>query len=306
MATKKQTTKKRKRRVSRFTTMVILLVAIVVLSVATLFMRSAFHASQAAPDTTPGETKNSVFSVREITVSGNTRYLPEAIVQVSGLYEGESIWSVDKVAAQEAVMAAFPYVESAKVTNTAYNKLNIAVTETKEIGVMYGGGSWLAVGANGKVLDVRPLESDRPLRTLYFKGAAVGSGAVGEQAMADRDFAIVTELLAAFDRYDLDGVCEIDLTNKSDIRLNWNNRMIIRLGNDTNLTHEVGVVVSAMPGVERQYGTNAAGQLDVSAFSDADAEERAVFTPQELLTTTAPETTTQAETELTAAKEPEE
>lgn len=231
-----------------------------------------------------------MFSLREITVSGETRYLKEAIIQQSGLSVGQSIWSVDKVEASERVLAAFPYIQDVKVLNTAYNKLDIAVSETDEIGVMYGGGQWLAVGSNGRILEVMAVESDRPLRALYLKGAEAVGRAVGEQAMDDRSFAIVSELLAAFEEYGLEGVCEIDLSNKSDLRLNWNNRITVKLGNDSNLTHEIGVMISALPGIERQYGEYAVGQLDVSAFSEDGT--MAVFTPRDLLTTTTTTTTT--------------
>ena len=294
----KKKTKKRRRRMTPFNTMLILLGVIAVLIVATLFMRSAYLAAREKPDTPTTQTteeKPALFSVREVTVSGDTRYLPEAIVQQSGLYVGQSVWSVDKLEAAQRVLAAFPYIQDVQVTNTAYNKLNIAVTETKEIGVMYGFGQWLAVGSNGKVLETEAMESDRPMRTLYLKGATPVSDKVGEQAMDDRSFAIVTELLAAFAQYGLDGINEIDLTNKSDLRMNWNNRIEIKLGNDSNLTHEVGVVVSTLPGIQTQYGDNATGRLDVSAFSDDNPLARAVFTPQDLLTTTTTTTTTAAE-----------
>ncbi len=248
----------------------------------------------------PSEKKESMFSLKEITVSGDTRYLKEAIVQQSGLAVGQSIWSVDKVEAGERVLAAFPYIQDVKVTNTAYNKLDIAVSETKEIGVMYGNGQWLAVGSNGRILETRAVESDRPLRALYLKGADAVGSAIGEQAMDDRSFAIVSELLTALADYEIDGVCEIDLTNKSDLQLLWNNRITVKLGNDSNLTHEIGVMKSALPGIERQYGEHAQGQLDVRAFSEDGT--MAVFTPRDLLTTTTTTTTTLPEGETTAAE----
>ena len=296
--------RKKRRRVSRFTTMCIMLGVIAVLVVATLLMRSAYQSALNGPGDRPEEQKGSLFSIKEVTVSGNTRYLPEAIVQESGLFVGQSVWSVDKAEAEEKILAIFPYVETVDVTNTSYNKLNIAITETKEIGVMYGHGKWLAVGANGRVLNATPVESDRPLRGMYFKGATPVSATPGETAMDERSFAIVTELLAAFRQYKLEGVHEIDLSNKSDLRLRWNNRLEIKLGNDSNLTHEIGVVVSALPGIEMQYGENATGRLDVSAFSQGDGTGRAIFTPGELLTTapTTPETTLpEGETEGTDA-----
>jgi len=296
MAQQTRTKVKKKRRVSRFTTVCILFGMVVALILANVLVDVAVKGN-GKPQTS--EKKDSMFALKEITVSGDTRYLKEAIVQQSGLAVGQSIWSVDKVKAGERVLAAFPYIQDVKVTNTAYNKLNIAVSETDEIGVMYGGGKWLAVGSNGRILEVTAVESDRPLRALYLKGAEAVGTAVGEQAMDDRSFAIVNELLAAFREYDLDGVCEIDLSNKSDLRINWNNRITVKLGNDSNLTHEIGVMTSALPGIERQYGEQAVGQLDVSAFSEDGT--MAVFTPRDLLTTATTTTTTSPDGETTAA-----
>lgn len=266
-----------------------MLAVLVVLVIATLFMRRAYETATGGQENRSAGS-SSVFSIKEITVSGNTRYLSEAIVQQSGLYVGKSVWAVNKSDAAARVLAAFPYIEEVKVENTAYNKYNIAVTETKEIGVMYGASQWLSVGANGKILAARPVDSDRPLRALYIKGADPVGEKPGDQAMSDRCFSIVTELLDALRQYGLTGVGEIDLTNKSDLRLTLNGRILVRLGNDSNLTHEIGVVVGALPAIEAQYGVGVAGQLDVSAFSDKGGGERAIFTPRELLPTTAPPT----------------
>lgn len=284
MASDKEKTVRRVSNGSRgATTAVVLMVAIVVMAVATLFMRHTYLSVKNPRPATTENTSGGLFSIKEITVSGDTRYDSQAIIQASGLYLGESIWSVNRETAGAAVVSVFPYIETAEVTNTAYNCLNIAVTEASEIGVMYGDGCWLAVGSNGCVLETRPLDADRPLRSLYLKGADLQSSRPGETAMEERSFAIVKELLSAFEQYGLDGVCEIDLHNKSDIRLNYKNRIRIKLGNDSNLTHEIGVVVNAMPGIIEKYGSEAQGQLDVSAFSDSEAMERAVFTPKELL-----------------------
>lgn len=288
-ATKKAKTVKKRRRFSRFTAILIMLAVLAVLVAAALFMRRAYESASEGQGNRNAES-SSVFAVKEITVSGNTRYLPEAIIQQSGLYVGKSIWSVDKSEAARRVQEAFPYVESVKVENTAYNKYNIALTETREIGVMYGAGQWLSVGANGKILNARPVDSDRPLRALYLKGADPVGDEPGEQAMSERCFSIVTELLEAFNAYGLTGVGEIDLSNKSDLRVTVNGRILVRLGGDANLTHEIGVAVSALPAIEQQYGVGASGQLDVSAFSEKGGGERAVFTPRELLPTTAPTT----------------
>lgn len=48
----------------------------------------------------------------------------------------------------------------------------------------------------------------------------------------ERSLAIVNELRAAFVSAGLDGVGMIDLTDKTDILLDWKNQITIALGND--------------------------------------------------------------------------
>ncbi len=257
---------------------------IVLLIVANLLVDAAIKSER-----DPGRDKAALFGIKEITVVGDTRYLHDAIIQQSGLSVGQSVWSVNRVEAADKVVAAFPYIKEATVTKTSFSTFEIRVVETDAIGVLYGFGQWLAVGENGRLLEAFPVESDRPPQQLYLKGAEALSNVVGEVVLDDRSLAIVNELLSAFQEHGLFGVGEIDLTNKSDLRLRWNNRITIKLGNDSNLTHEIGVVMSALPGVEKQYGEHATGQLDVSSFSEGGT--MAVFTPQDLLTTTTTTTT---------------
>ncbi len=292
--------KKKRRRMNRFYTMLLLLVAIAGMLVATFVMRGIWKSAeqerqQPVSGDVPEGNAGGIFSVKSVTVTGDTRYRTEEIIRASGIYVGQSIWSVDKKAAIERILGAFPYIETASVSNTAYDAVEIAVTETAELGAMYANGQWLVVGTNGKALEALPVEGDRPMRYLYFKGATPLTGELGRQAMDDRSLAIAEELIAAFETYKLTGICEIDMTNKSDIRLNWNNRITIKLGNDSQLTHQVGVVVSMLPGIEEQYGSEARGQIDASAYSSGGVY--AVFTPEELLNQT---TTTTANPDGTA------
>lgn len=293
MAQQTVTKVKKKRRISRFNMMCILLGMIVALVLANLFMDAALKNNRDSAG-----NKVSLFGVREITVTGDTRYRHEAIIHYSGLTVGQSIWSVNRVTAAEKVVAAFPYIQEATVTKTSFNTYEIHVKETDAIGVMYGFGQWLAVGSNGCLLETSAVESDRPPYALYLKGAEPLSGVVGETALDERSLAIVNELLAAFDEHGLYGVNEIDLSNKSDLRLNWNNRITIKLGNDSNLTHEIAVVMKTLPGIKEKHGEYAAGLLDVSSFSEGGT--MAVFTPKDLLTT-ATTTTTAEGGEPTAA-----
>ncbi len=280
---------KRRPKMNRTTTALILLCGIVVMTAATLGIRHLSHSTQPAQ---AGQAGEALFAVKTVKVIGNTRYAEEAVIKASGIVPGQSIWSVNKKEASKKILESFPYFETVSISSSGYSTIEIKVTETQPLCAIYDGTDWMVVGVNGKGLEKMPVESDRPFRHLYVKGARPISTQLGEKVLDDQTLSIITELTQAFSQHKLENVCVIDITNKNDIQLNWNNQITIKMGNPSNLTHQISVVVSALPGIQARYGDTAAGRLDVSSYSQKDAKPRAIFTPQELLTSTTTTTTT--------------
>ncbi len=229
--------------------------------------------------TPPADGEGGTFKVRSITIEGNKHYSEEQIRRASGLYVGQSVWEVNKAQAAANIKAACPYVESASISSSLLNTITVSVKETTIIGAMYYNGSWWLVGKNGQAVDKMPIESDAPQRYLYFKGATATGKGLGKQAMDDRCTEIVKTFLAAAEENEFTGVCEFDLSNKSDLRLNWNNQISILLGSDNNIAYEISVVKETLPSILKNHGKQTRGTLDVSSYSIENATNRVIFTP---------------------------
>ncbi len=287
-----KSTKKRKRRLSRFHLVVILFVSIVVLSCAIAFLLLS------TPERSADGTieKPAVFAVKSVVVAGETRYSREAIAGISGIRVGQSIFSVNKREASEKIREAFPYIDYINIGNTAFDTITITVREVDVIGARYAQGGWIVVGSNGRALEALPLEGDRPPRYLYFKGATPAEVTVGGDAMDERSWQIVEAMLQALEatavpdadgkeKTDLSaGVSEIDMTDKSDILLNWNNQISIAIGNERDLKHKANMAAVTIPSILRERGNTIRGLLNMRSYSDNDPNNNiAVFTPEELL-----------------------
>ncbi len=281
MAKAKTVRKKKKQPPTRFRVVVTLFIIIVALSVALAGMLIYLRHK----DTPITEPKLSNFTVIGIAVSGNTHYDDKAIVGESGLKLGQSVLSVNKSAAAEKIEAAFPYVEKAVVKSPKFNTIVIEITETKVLGAMYGGGEWLIVGANGKVLETKPLESDRPGRYFYLQGATPAQGAtIGSTAMDERSVRIVSTVLEAIQANNIEGIMGIDMRDKARIVLNWKNSLSIVLGNESNLTAEINLLSSTLPQILEKNGGVLSGRLDLSSYSDSDdTNDKIIYTPQDVL-----------------------
>ncbi len=269
-----------KRKKNRFRLFVVLSVVNVLLIVFTLLL---LPAALSKPKT-DGEDKPSALGIRSITVEGNTQYDNEAIVGVSGLEVGQSVFSVNKGQAAKRLKQEFAYVRDVDIDISFKREVTIRITEAQEMGAVYANGSWVVVDEKGLGLQKIPIESERPLRRMYLKGAGTLTDEIGKQVLDERSLAIVAEICTAFKLYELGDVSEIDMTNLNDIRVNWKNQIDIALGNDSNLTYEIAVAAYSIPKVLARHGETATGLLNVSQYSDATVETPTIiFTPSSLL-----------------------
>ncbi len=236
----------------------------------------------------PANEQSGLFSVKTITVEGNTRYYEEAVIGESGIALGQSIFKVDSQKVEAHLLETFPYFATAEVQTLHMDEVKISVTETPVIGAVYANEAWVPVGANGKALDEQEVVSDRPKSMMYIKGALPPEEGVivGQQAIEDYTFSILEEIIAAIAEYELTDIVEIDLTDLSDISMNWRDQIVIKLGNSSNLTHEIGMVASTIPRIIESRGEQITGILNLTSYSNDALENQAVFTPSSLLPTT--------------------
>lgn len=275
-----QRTNSQRRRINRLRLFVVLAVLDVLLIVGSLLMLPM--ALQSVDETTG--KPNALFGVKSITVVGNTRYDESTIVSISGIMEGQSIFSISERTAEQYILDTFSYVKDVSIDVTLGREVTITLTEYEELGAVYARGKWMVVSREGIGLMTMPVESERPLRRLYLKGAEALSAEVGAQVIGGKDLEIAVTLVDAMRANGLSGVGVIDLSDRSNIRLNWKNQIDIALGNDSNLNYEIAAAASAIPRVLNRHGDTATGLLNLSQYSDEKISSPVViFTPSELL-----------------------
>lgn len=274
-----QSTRKKapSRRADAIKVIVTLSLIIAVLAVASMVLWSV-----APTDTSNGETP--FLSLQKITVEGETRYNHEHIVTVSGMYVGQSVFSVNKVQACENILDAFPYIESINIENRSVSEVCITVKEATVMGAVHFGGKWLLVSTEGKGLELLDIVGTRPFRCMYLRGVTpVEDAAVGKQVLDERTFAVLKTLCGAFLRYDWTTVSEISLGDMTDIRFKLDGCTTVKLGADGNLEQEMEVLSTAIPKLKVTYGDRLHGVVDASSYSRKDAKPQVIYTPQEVL-----------------------
>ena len=270
---------RRKRRIRWFR--VIMLILILLLIVAGIVAAVVLLRGPSSPG--DGDQR-AVFGVKTILVEGNTHYAEQDIVDTSGIFVGQSVFSVDKRAAAEKILAAYPYVEKVTVDSPAFTTVRITLTEAQPAGIVAFGEGWLVIGENGKGLEALDADSDRLGDYLKIRSTLLEGAGVGQPLLSDRSAGILSSLRAALTEYALTDVEEIDLRDPTDIRINWKNQIVILLGNDTNLDAQIRAAsTTVLPKILEKYGETAKGQLNMTSYSGSDSSRYGVYTPEELL-----------------------
>ncbi len=281
---KRQTQPKRrnsqKRRRNRFRLFVVLSIVNIALLVLTILLLPA------ALDTpkTDENGKPSPIGIRSITVEGNTVYENEAIIGISELELGQSVFAVNKGQIKKRLKQEFAYVRDVAIDISFKREVTLRITQAEEMGAVYANGGWVIVDENGIGLHKEPIESERPLRRMYLKGAGTLTDEIGRQVLDEQSLKIISEICSAFELYQLGEISEIDMSNPNNIRANWKNQITIAFGNDSNLSYEVAVAATSIPKILARHGQTATGLLNVSQYSDPTVETPTIiFTPSALL-----------------------
>lgn len=269
--------RKRRRLMIRRTIIVLSLLLIVLAIVAAVVVKIVADQKSAK-----GE-KVGFLAVKEILVEGDTRYTDEEIIKASGLYVGQSLLSVNKVQAHDALTATFPYLNTIEVSNASFYTLRIRLTEVPVMAAVEVEDGWMILGDNNRAMEL--VTADKiPAGTVCIRGASFEEKVVGKSLLDERSLRICRSLLEASRQYGLSNMTTIDVSVKTKISILLNEQMQVVLGTETNLSNQVKALVDILPTLYKNNGENAAGRLNMLFYNDSDKKnDKAIYTPEEVL-----------------------
>lgn len=259
----------------------ILFALIVLLVIGTVFFNGLYQRQSTTPGTSVTTPDDSSFGITSLRVTGNYRYSESEILYASGLKLGQSIWSVSTKQAEQNILSLCPYVDTVEIRSTTFGNYEIVLNETTVLGAFSDKGEWVVVGANGNMLERLPITDDVPPRMIHLKGLTYSGGDAGKPAADERSISILRSLATALQKENIEQISAIDLSDKTDISLCWNNQIVIYFGSDANLAYEVKLIRELLPRILESHGAQVRGKLDLSAYSSDSLPDQAFFTPQD-------------------------
>lgn len=179
---------------------------------------------------------DNLFNIKEISVTGISAAVPYDADKVRAfldIKEGTNLITYDAGKAEKALLYEFPYIESVDVKKRLPTTLEIEIVENS--GTLFAelGEDIFILSSKGKVLEIvsDPFYDGKnrtKLLTNEIKRCVCGEEIVFENP---ETLDILTSITSELDNYSLsEKITLLDITDKFDIRLMYDNRFDIRFG----------------------------------------------------------------------------
>ncbi len=219
------------------------------------------------------------FKINTVTVAGDTAYTTKKIVEKSGITIGDNLFKVDEEEISQQISKQLPYIKSATIKRELPDTIVIEVEETKAVACIKNNKTYVVIDSNGKVLEKAATQLKEKLPVIKnVTTKTVEEGSIIELDNKKRNDTL-PQLLSAIEKAELDSLTEIDLKNVNDIKIKYDNRIILKIGNLTNIEKKLARGKKAIEN-ENEINAFAEGTLDLKtdpyAFFKAGIEETTV------------------------------
>lgn len=180
-----------------------------------------------------------LFRCKNIVVSGNARYTAEEIVECSGIAVGKNLLHIKTRQAEENIVSALAYIDSAQVSKSFPTGINITVTEAQKRFCIRQGNITAAVSYAGKIV-----EHCSPDGLTVITGYDPESVEVGAwlRSKTEGKTDIPSLIIDAVGKASLEKVDEVDLSDRFSIKMYIDSgRVILELGTASDMESKLKV-----------------------------------------------------------------
>ena len=203
------------------------------------------------------------FKVEKISVTGNSRYTAEQIVEAGGIKTGDNMFILNKYHASEQITSALPYIETVQITRQLPDTLLIIVSEcSAPAAVQQDGKLWLLSG-DGKIVDTK--SSAQAKQYALVKGLSLLEPEVGtliqvpeEQSGAAQELLTMLGLLR--DKGMLPDVQSIDLSDPAQVVIRYLDRFDVTFRWNADFDYKLNYLLAVVERLE----VNETGSIDMT------------------------------------------
>lgn len=213
------------------------------------------------------------FKTQTVTITGNTRYDEDSIVEKSGIIMGENLIMLNTSQVGEALKEEFVYIEDVRVKKNIFTgTAQIVVREAEPFCTLTTEDGYYLVSRGGTILEKL---SEDPEDMYTVTGLSITDDMIGRKLDTDGDeqLSVLEEIFFAIEKTGITNITEINVEDVLDIVINYENRIDIEFGTRTELEYKMKYAKEIL---EKSIKSYERGTLDVSY---CHTTPNAVFSP---------------------------
>lgn len=218
------------------------------------------------------------FQITDIEIKGSKKYSYDQIKKCANLEVGQNIFKHRSNIIVSRLKQKLTYVDDAKVQKNLPNKINISVVDSVPKYLFVFKDGYFVVSKNFKVLEVKKEKfSDKTQfeKLIQINGLHLLEEDVGKFITQDNNkFILLKQLTNALNINKFYGIKKIDLTNRNDIKIKYQNRMTILLGNIEQIDYKIKFAKHI---IDKNIDKNEVGTIDAT---DVLTSSKVYFVPQ--------------------------
>lgn len=193
------------------------------------------------------------FNIKQIKVTGEVKYSNEEVIAASGLAIGTNMFRINKFTIVDKITKTLPYIKTVTIKRNLPDTLLIELTPVTPAAYIETAGGLILISGDGKAIE----NTTTPPKLPNLKGSGVLQNTVGEYVNFEGEGSkeLFGELINDYIKHKiLEKVTLIDISKRHDIIFEYEDRILVHLGNTDFLDKKVeffNYVISKHPVTER-------------------------------------------------------
>lgn len=182
------------------------------------------------------------FHIESVAVSGDEIYNNEQIVEASQIVIGDNMFLTNKKQIAANIEKTLPYVAEAKIKRNISGIITINVTSAVPKMALDNGESFTLISDKGKILEDGLMTIDDGI--IILNSSYVKSSIPGEliQFENQEDLTVITELIKGLDVSGISGISSIDIDDRTNIKLIYNETITLKVGDSASLSSKLNFI----------------------------------------------------------------
>lgn len=201
------------------------------------------------------------FRLDEITITGSTYYSRDNILMASTLREGDNLFRTDIKGIEERLNSMMVYADDVKVRRKLPSKIEITVTEAVPKYNLEQDGKYYVVSESGKILETNlsaPQDGLLIVKGFDIKDTKPNAVLESNDSLKAN---ILSEITAKLESMDFEKIDTIDIYDRTDIKLYYDNRIEISIGSSLDIPYKLRYTRAVLDAVKKTYGDDYEGRL---------------------------------------------